>query len=86
MQRVILKNKGYRRQFLVDDKGSTLICVFGVPPFAHEDDAYRAVKTALEIGHELRNINLINTMGVATGSVYVGSVGSPKRQEVRTQR
>lgn len=33
MQRVLSRNQGYRRQFLVDDKGCTLIGVFGVPPF-----------------------------------------------------
>ncbi len=112
MQRVIYKNSGYRRQFLVDDKGTTLIVVFGVPPYAHEDDAYRALKTALEIAAELRALGLIATQGVATGygaplarlhlsfdlhpyhvatlyrvvllrvrSVYVGSVGSSRRQE-----
>ncbi len=45
MQSVIVRNEGFRRQFLVDDKGSTLIVVFGVPPFAHENDAVRAVTT-----------------------------------------
>jgi hypothetical protein len=31
-----------------DDKGSTLIVVFGVPPFSHEDDPYRAVRSNLD--------------------------------------
>jgi len=37
------------RQFLVDDKGSVLIGVFGLPPTPHEDDATRAISVALEI-------------------------------------
>ena len=33
----------------MDDKGSTLIAVFGLPPLAHEDDALRGVLSALTI-------------------------------------
>ena len=81
MQRVIGRNQGYRRQFLVDDKGTTLIVVFGVPPFAHEDDAYRGVKCAIEMSHALRDMNVSHGMGITTGVVYSGSVGSDHRQE-----
>jgi hypothetical protein len=52
-----------------DDKGSTLIIVFGVPPFAHEDDAYRSVKTALEIRECLLAMNVEHTIGITTGNV-----------------
>ncbi len=53
LQPIISNNGGYRRQYLVDDKGSVLIVVFGVPPFAHSDDPYRAVKTAIEMRNAL---------------------------------
>jgi class 3 adenylate cyclase len=76
MQKVLRRNDGYRRQYLVDDKGSTFICVFGIPPFAHSDDAYRAVKTAINLGDTLRALQIQYSIGVATGNVYVGSVGS----------
>lgn len=92
---------------LQDDKGSTLIVVFGVPPFAHEDDPYRAVralparfrsssvlfsfsdlvcsnpqvKTSLEMREALLSLGIDHAIGVTTGNVYVGSVGSPFRQE-----
>jgi class 3 adenylate cyclase len=81
MQKRINHNKGYRRQFLVDDKGLMLIVVFGVPPYAHEDDAYRAIKTSLEIRDALCSVEVEHSIGVATGNVYVGSVGSRRRQE-----
>ena len=81
MQRVIGRNQGYRRQFLVDDKGSTLIVVFGVPPFAHEDDAYRGVKCAIEMRDTLLALGVAHGMGITTGTVYSGSVGSAHRQE-----
>lgn len=75
MEVVLMRNQGFRRQFLVDDKGSTFIGVFGVPPYAHEDDAYRAVKTAMELRKELSLLDLDHSIGIATGQVYVGSVG-----------
>ena len=33
----------------MDDKGSTLIVVFGLPPMSHQDDPLRAVLTADEM-------------------------------------
>jgi adenylate cyclase 10 len=30
----------------MDDKGSTLIVVFGLPPMSHQDDPLRAIMTA----------------------------------------
>ncbi len=35
--------EGSINKFLMDDKGSTLIAVFGLPPLAHEDDSTRAI-------------------------------------------
>ena len=81
LQRVIARHQGYRRQFLVDDKGTTLIVVFGVPPFAHEDDAYRGVKCAIEMRDSLLALGVAHGMGITTGTVYSGSVGSVHRQE-----
>eukprot|EP00457_Paulinella_chromatophora_P000243 gb/GEZN01000243.1/.p1 GENE.gb/GEZN01000243.1/~~gb/GEZN01000243.1/.p1 ORF type:complete len:1712 (+),score=350.38 gb/GEZN01000243.1/:228-5363(+) len=81
LQAIISRNQGYRRQFLVDDKGTVLIVVFGVPPYAHEDDPYRALKTALEIRELLEDAGVTHSIGIATGEVYVGSVGSPQRKE-----
>eukprot|EP00808_Paulinella_micropora_P026542 g82296.t1 len=81
LQAIICRNQGYRRQFLVDDKGTVLIVVFGVPPYAHEDDAYRALKTALEIRELLEEAGVKHAIGLATGEVYVGSVGSSERRE-----
>jgi class 3 adenylate cyclase len=81
MQRIINHNQGYRRQFLCDDKGTTLIIVFGVPPAAHEDNAARAVKTALELREKLTGLSVANSIGISSGNVYVGSVGSANRQE-----
>ena len=80
-QQVITRNNGFRRQYLCDDKGTVLIVIFGVPPFSQETDVYRAVKTALEIRQALMKLNVGHSQGVATGDVYVGSVGSALRRE-----
>lgn len=81
MQRVVQHNQGYLRQFCVDDKGTVLIVVFGVPPFSWEDNPYRAVKTAIEIRDALREASIEHAIGIGTGDVYVGSVGSAVRHE-----
>eukprot|EP01103_Thecamoeba_quadrilineata_P021370 TRINITY_DN9800_c0_g1_i1.p1 TRINITY_DN9800_c0_g1~~TRINITY_DN9800_c0_g1_i1.p1 ORF type:complete len:1719 (+),score=283.19 TRINITY_DN9800_c0_g1_i1:81-5237(+) len=81
MQAVIFRSEGMVRQFLVDDKGTVLIAAFGVPPFSHEDDVYRGTQAALEIQEELAKFELTNYIGITTGKVFCGSVGSPQRQE-----
>lgn len=47
------------RQFLHDEKGITLIAVFGVPPFSHQDDAVRGISAAINIHSHLK-VLLIN--------------------------
>ena len=39
--------EGEVNKMLVDDKGTILLCAFGLPPRSHPDDALRAVRTAL---------------------------------------
>jgi class 3 adenylate cyclase/tetratricopeptide (TPR) repeat protein len=62
---------------LVDmgDKGSKYIVLFGAP-IAHEDDSARAVSCALE----LLALPVEARVGITTGFVYCGLVGSPDRQ------
>jgi hypothetical protein len=53
VQKSIYKYEGSLNKFLVDDKGSTLLAVFGLPPLSHEDDPERAVLTAIALADEL---------------------------------
>lgn len=39
VQTALARCEGSLRQFHVDDKGSTILCFFGLPPLAHENDA-----------------------------------------------
>lgn len=94
MQTGICHYEGNIRQFLFDDKGSVLIACFGLPP-SHEDDPVRclnlqdfslilrrAIKTALKIHKELKSeLNVDNSIGVTTGRVFCGTVGSEERRE-----
>merc|ERR1712129_288871 len=49
LQEIIYKYQGSLNKFLVDDKGSTVMAVFGLPPVAHRNDPERAVMAALDL-------------------------------------
>jgi hypothetical protein len=55
----------------VDDKGCTLIAVFGVFT-SHADDPIRAVHAALSIKNQLKGLGLKSYMGVTTGQAFCG--------------
>ena len=57
-QRIVTRYNGWLKEITTDDKGTTLIAVFGVAPFSHEDDAARAVQVALTLQTEIRALGL----------------------------
>ena len=63
-----------------DQAGLALVAAFGLPERSHEDDAARAVRSALLIRHELRNMGLHSWIGVTTGRLFCGAIGSVKRR------
>ena len=83
---VIQRFDGYIAQYL----GDGLLVYFGYPQ-AHEDDAQRAVRVGLEILGALaplqarlaadKGFRLAMRLGIHTGLVVVGTVGSGGRQE-----
>ncbi|KAG7376869.1 hypothetical protein PHYPSEUDO_012634 [Phytophthora pseudosyringae] len=77
IQECAYKAQGMLRQFVIDDKGAIAIVAIGLPPFFHENNAFRGIKFAsyvLESGVKA-------SIGVTTGSVFCGSVGSSARAE-----
>lgn len=69
--------EGSLNKLVMDDKGSTLICIWGLCPFSHEDDAARAILTAINIRRELLKIeNTWCNVGISTGEVFSGVVGT----------
>jgi predicted ATPase/class 3 adenylate cyclase len=84
--RVIARYEGHIAQYL----GDGLLVYFGYP-LAHEDDAQRAVRAGLGILEAIgqlhpsldqgREVPLAVRLGIHTGLVVVGDVGSGARQE-----
>ena len=81
MQTAILRYEGALNKFLCDDKGSTLIAVYGLPPLAHEDDPMRGILGSLDIVARLKSLNRVASIGITTGTAFCGVVGGNMRRE-----
>ena len=81
VQEVMGRFEGTFYQLLMDDKGLTAICGFGLPPLAHENDARRAIEAAIELRGRLDARNIPTSVGVATGAVFCGIYGSDTRRQ-----
>ncbi len=73
---------GYMRQILVGEKGSQAVILFGAP-ITHENNEERALLCALALQEHAAEMNWIveQHIGVNTGRVFVGNVGSARRRE-----
>ncbi|KCV67783.1 hypothetical protein H696_05724 [Fonticula alba] len=74
--RAIREYEGTLRQMMMDDKGFTVLAVFGLPPWSHQHDPVLAVRAALKIERHLSHRGIKSSIGVATGTVYTGTVGT----------
>jgi class 3 adenylate cyclase len=81
VQEVLERFEGTLYQFLMDDKGLTAACGFGLPPLAHENDARRATEAAIELRERLNARNIPTSVGIATGTVFCGIYGSETRRQ-----
>lgn len=80
-QEIVEKLEGTVNKLSIDDKGVCLVVGFGLPPLAHEDDAARGARCALELLESLHALGIPASIGVTTGRVYCGSVGNDQRKE-----
>lgn len=84
MTDIIFTNEGTLDKYI----GDAIMAVFGAP-LRQSDHARRAVQTALEMREKLKEVNANREdeitiqvrMGINTGRVVAGDVGSPKRME-----
>ncbi|MBF0160647.1 MAG: adenylate/guanylate cyclase domain-containing protein [Magnetococcales bacterium] len=86
MTEIIFKYKGTISNFM----GDGIMILFGAP-IAREDDAHRAVACALEMQQAMPGINARNQeqgypdlsmgIGIHTGTVVAGNIGSQKRSQ-----
>lgn len=81
MQSIVLRHEGQVCNFLMDDKGIIFFAAFGLPPHSHPDDPVRAVKVARHMSLSAAEHGISCSIGVCTGGVFAGVVGSPNRHE-----
>ncbi len=80
IQAILTRNEGALLQLIIGDKGSYLCAAFGAP-IAHEDDARRSVRAALEIQQislELPFLHPVN-IGISQGIMRTGAYGGTTR-------
>ncbi len=65
----------------VDEKGVSALVVFGFPPASQEHAERRAVEAAIQLREALAGRGGSASVGLATGDVFCGVVGSATRQE-----
>ncbi|GAB4431404.1 MAG: adenylate/guanylate cyclase domain-containing protein [Anaerolineae bacterium] len=80
-QETIYRFEGSLNKLAVDDKGTILIALLGAPPHAHEDDPERALRAAMALQSAAQQQGLSLAIGVTTGRVFSGPVGSRTRRE-----
>jgi class 3 adenylate cyclase/tetratricopeptide (TPR) repeat protein len=81
LQAAVYQLDGSVNQFLVDDKGTVLLAVWGVPTRTHEDDPARAVLAGRQILAGLRSLGMKASAGVSTGRVFCGFRGGAARRD-----
>ena len=81
VQTVVARFEGTFHRAIVDDKGTNMLCVWGIPGRAHEDDPARALSAALALRAALRESQFICGIGVTTGRLMCGLSGGGPRYE-----
>ena len=80
-QRILREKDGTLNKVLYDDKGATLLCIFGLPGHHHHDNHVRAVAFAHKLSQDLVGEELLTAIGISTSKVYCGMCGSEQRRE-----
>lgn len=81
LQRLLRAHEGSLNKLSVDDKGVTLVAALGLPPHAHADDPERGLRLALAIQAAFREAGWPTSIGLTSGRVFCGEVGTDRRRE-----
>ncbi|MHB8620426.1 MAG: AAA family ATPase, partial [Chloroflexota bacterium] len=81
LQTAVYRYEGSINKVSVDDKGASLVVVYGLPPLSHEDDPARAVAAALDMQAALGALGVRPSIGITSGRAFCGTVGSELRCE-----
>jgi predicted ATPase/class 3 adenylate cyclase len=73
----VFKYEGDPNRFI----GDNVLAFFGAP-IAHENDPERAIMSALEIRNKVRELSLDVSIGINTGMMYFGTIGTNEHHEV----
>lgn len=68
----------------MDDKGTLLLAIWGLPPRAHEDDATRAIQAAWALSAAITAHDQLRShagIGMASGRAICGAFGSDRRRD-----
>ena len=77
MQKQVYRLQGSINKLVMDDKGSTMICIWGLLPFAHDNDAQLALLTGFNITKALSKIKgAYCNIGVSSGECFTGVTGT----------
>ncbi|KAI8380592.1 hypothetical protein EDC96DRAFT_491498 [Choanephora cucurbitarum] len=68
--RALLRYEGVLQQFAVDDKGATLLAVFGLPPLSHEREAIFAAKAAIDLRDNFMGFLDDFAISLSTGVIF----------------
>lgn len=71
---------GTLAELSADDKGVTLLSVFGLPLMAHEDDAVRAVAASRALASAMRERGIAVSMGITSGLALYADRGGDERR------
>lgn len=80
-QRVHGRFGGILTRLSSDDKGVTLLCAFGLPLTAREDDPVRAVAAAQSLASDVRERDIDVSIGLATGLMFYADIGGKERRQ-----
>ncbi len=81
IQQLVYRYEGSLNKISQDDKGVMIDAAFGLPPLAHGDDPLRGIQSAIMIRNELQARGVQGAIGVTTGRVFCGLIGTDNRRE-----